>query len=125
VLVISVADTGIGIAPEDIARLFTPFVQGESGPARRFDGSGLGLTISRQLSQLMGGELMLDSTLGVGTRVTLRVPMPACPDAGSPCRTLRDESITPTSDWYRGRHRVDAHDRQGTDAGPREKKSAR
>jgi signal transduction histidine kinase len=84
VLVISVADTGIGIAPEDIARLFTPFVQGESGPARRFDGSGLGLTISRQLSQLMGGELMLDSTLGVGTRVTLRVPMPACPDAGSP-----------------------------------------
>lgn len=74
-LVISVSDTGIGIAAEDIPRLFTPFVQSESGSTRRFDGTGLGLTISRQLAHLMDGELILNSRLHVGTCVTLRVPL--------------------------------------------------
>jgi two-component system sensor histidine kinase/response regulator len=57
-----VADTGIGIAPEDQERLFSAFAQADSSTTRRFGGTGLGLTISRQLVQLMGGHLGLEST---------------------------------------------------------------
>jgi len=84
VLVLTVKDSGIGIAKADIEWLFTPFVQSESGATRRFDGTGLGLAISRQLAQLMGGELTLESELGVGTRVTLHLPLPAHPDGTPP-----------------------------------------
>ncbi|MCY1547623.1 Autoinducer 2 sensor kinase/phosphatase LuxQ [compost metagenome] len=84
VLVLTVADTGIGIARADLPRLFTPFVQSETGATRRFDGTGLGLSISQQLAQLMGGELTLDSELGIGTRATLRIPIAASAGVGSP-----------------------------------------
>ncbi|WP_175772032.1 ATP-binding protein [Paraburkholderia phenazinium] len=75
-LEMSVEDTGIGIAPEVQARLFEPFVQAESSTTRRFGGTGLGLTICRKLIALMGGALELQSTPGVGTRMTVRVVMP-------------------------------------------------
>ena len=75
-LEMSVEDTGIGIAPEVQAHLFEPFVQAESSTTRRFGGTGLGLTICRKLVALMGGVLELHSTLGVGTRMTVRVVMP-------------------------------------------------
>ena len=75
-LEMTVEDTGIGIAPEVQARLFEPFVQAESSTTRRFGGTGLGLTICHKLVALMGGALELQSTLGVGTRMTLRLEMP-------------------------------------------------
>lgn len=75
-LEMTVEDTGIGIAPEVQARLFEPFVQAESSTTRRFGGTGLGLTICRKLIALMGGVLELQSTLGVGTRMTVRLDMP-------------------------------------------------
>ncbi|MEW5729903.1 MAG: nitrate- and nitrite sensing domain-containing protein [Pseudomonadota bacterium] len=71
---IAVADTGIGIAAEDIAKIMAPFGQADSSMARRFDGSGLGLPLARKLVDLHGGSLKLDSTPGVGTVVTLRFP---------------------------------------------------
>jgi PAS domain S-box-containing protein len=71
----TVEDTGIGIAPADVRRLFQPFMQGERDTTRRFGGSGLGLAISRRLAELMGGTLDMASEPGVGTTVTLVLPL--------------------------------------------------
>lgn len=67
---ISVRDTGIGIPPEQQTRLFQPFVQGDSETTRRFGGTGLGLSICRRLALLMGGDVTLDSSPGIGTEVS-------------------------------------------------------
>jgi len=74
-LLIRVADTGIGIAEHDLDRVFEPFTQIDSSLARRFDGSGLGLYVSRALVQGHGGHLVLSSRPGVGT--TAEISMPA------------------------------------------------
>jgi signal transduction histidine kinase len=72
--VISVADTGIGIPAKDLGRVWEPFVQVDTSLARRYEGTGLGLTLSRRLIDLHGGEVELNSTLGIGTTVTVRLP---------------------------------------------------
>lgn len=69
-----VTDTGIGIGPENIQEIFTPFWQVEQSRTRRNDGSGLGLTVARGLAQLMGGSLDVESELGVGTTFTVELP---------------------------------------------------
>ncbi|HLO77984.1 MAG TPA: ATP-binding protein [Magnetospirillum sp.] len=71
---LSVADTGIGIAAEDIPRALEAFGQVDSSCSRRFPGSGLGLPLSRKLAELHGGNLTIDSTPGRGTIVTVRLP---------------------------------------------------
>ncbi|WP_266160291.1 ATP-binding protein [Dyella silvatica] len=73
---LSVTDTGIGIAEDKQARLFTPFVQAESWITRRHGGTGLGLAICRHLVQLMGGTIELTSQLGIGTTVTVELRLP-------------------------------------------------
>jgi len=73
---IAVADTGIGVAPEDIARLFTPFSQAEASTTRRFGGSGLGLAICRRLMHLMGGDIAMTSERDAGTCVTIHLTLP-------------------------------------------------
>ena len=70
-LVFSVTDTGAGISPADQARIFEPFVQGESVGLRRTDGTGLGLTLVRRLARLMGGDVRCDSAQGKGSTFTL------------------------------------------------------
>lgn len=69
-----VEDTGIGIEEEVRQRLFKPFSQADSSTARRFGGTGLGLTISKNLVDLMHGRITLESTLGQGTRATFWIP---------------------------------------------------
>ncbi len=73
-MLIQVWDTGIGIAPEDQARVFTPFVQVESSLSRRYDGTGLGLALVHQLAGVLGGEVRLESELGKGSRFIVRLP---------------------------------------------------
>lgn len=75
-LQIDVADTGIGIRKEQLTQLFAPFAQADSSMTRRFGGTGLGLTISRELAHLLNGEIMVRSELGVGSTFTVRIPAP-------------------------------------------------
>ena len=75
-LQLSVTDTGIGIAANKQASLFTPFSQAESWTTRRYGGTGLGLAICRHLVQLMGGTIELSSRLGEGTKVTVELRLP-------------------------------------------------
>jgi signal transduction histidine kinase len=74
---ISVLDTGVGIATDDLERIFQPFVQVDNGYKRAHGGTGLGLTISRSLAQMMGGEISVESTPGKGSRFTLWLPAPS------------------------------------------------
>ena len=73
---IAVTDSGIGIAPEDQARVFDEFQQLDAGAGRRHEGTGLGLALARRLVELQGGRLWVDSELGQGSRFTFTVPLP-------------------------------------------------
>jgi len=74
-LELSVRDTGVGIARENLAKLFAKFDQLDSSTTRRFGGTGLGLAICRELAVLMQGEIAVESELGLGSKFTLRVPL--------------------------------------------------
>ena len=73
----SVTDTGPGMGPDVQARIFKAFAQGDGSVTRKFGGTGLGLTICRQLAELMGGSLTLDSAPGQGSTFRLTLPLPA------------------------------------------------
>lgn len=83
----AVTDTGIGIAPDVLPRLFTQFSQADSSTARRFGGSGLGLKIAREFARAMGGELVAESVVGKGSRFTMTLGLqavdPPLPDLSS------------------------------------------
>jgi len=73
-VVVEVADTGIGISAEDLKRVLEPFVQADTSLARRYDGAGLGLPLSKKLAEMHDGMLEIDSAPGTGTRVRLILP---------------------------------------------------
>ena len=94
-ILITVWDEGIGIPPDEQERLFHPFVQLDTGLARRYEGTGLGLALVQRLSQLLGGEVKLESRSGFGSRFTVVLPdlklNPMFPDVFA-ISTLEDTS---------------------------------
>lgn len=75
VLHLCVADTGVGIAPDKLDRIFESFTQADNSTTREYGGTGLGLTISRRLAQALGGQLWAESEVGVGSRFHLTLPL--------------------------------------------------
>ncbi|WP_372707742.1 ATP-binding protein [Brevundimonas sp.] len=72
----AITDSGAGISPEDLARLFQPFTQVDASSTRRFGGTGLGLTISRRMANIMGGDISVRSEVGKGSTFTFSVVAP-------------------------------------------------
>src|SRR6266849_5298911 len=73
-MVFSVSDTGIGMTPEQLARLFEAFSQADAATTRKYGGTGLGLALSRRLCRMMGGDVLVDSEEGRGSTFTIRLP---------------------------------------------------
>ncbi|UUL81303.1 hybrid sensor histidine kinase/response regulator [Sphingomonas qomolangmaensis] len=99
---IEVEDTGIGIAPHRQAAIFETFVQAEATTASRFGGTGLGLPISKQLAELMGGQLVLDGEIGGGSRFVLTLPLRASPDNDSGAPDVGAEATSEPASTARG-----------------------
>jgi CheY-like chemotaxis protein len=93
-----VKDTGIGIAPEAGARLFTPFTQADSASSRRYGGFGLGLATARRLVQMMGGSMGLESIPGRGSVFWFLVPLVAAPveDSAPPTESATQSDVPPS-----------------------------
>src|SRR5690606_13070925 len=72
-----IIDTGIGIAPDYVEKIFESFTQAGTDVARQYGGTGLGLTISKELVELMGGQISVESELGKGTTFTVIIPFAA------------------------------------------------
>jgi signal transduction histidine kinase len=74
-LIVDVIDTGIGIASDQISNLFEKFTVGDDSSTSKYGGTGLGLALSQKLCRLMGGEILVESELGKGSRFTIRMPL--------------------------------------------------
>jgi signal transduction histidine kinase/CheY-like chemotaxis protein len=96
-LEIAVSDTVVGMTPEAQARLFETFAQADASVARRFGGSGLGLSISRRLARMMGGDIGVVSRAGQGSTFTVDLRLPRCPAAP----VVEDEAETVDLTGYR------------------------
>jgi len=97
VLEVSIADTGVGIAAENIEYVFEPFWQAEQTATRKTGGTGLGLSVTRKLARLLGGDVTVASRMGAGATFLLTLPMKA--PAGETLRR-RDTPTTPTNPMY-------------------------
>ena len=93
VIEMTVQDNGIGMTPEELGRVFQPFAQADSSTSRRFGGTGLGLAICRDLAELMGGSLSVESEPGVGSAFTVQMSY----ELAEPQARLPVSSLAPSS----------------------------
>jgi CheY-like chemotaxis protein/HPt (histidine-containing phosphotransfer) domain-containing protein len=112
----SIRDTGIGIPPERLHRLFQSFSQVDASTSRRYGGTGLGLAISQRLTELMGGRIVVTSEVGSGSefRFTIRVPaagspLPSHRDLTGVQPALRDKRVLVVDDNATNRRIISAH----------------
>ncbi len=91
IILFTVADTGIGIAPAALEKIFAPFTQADSSTTRKYGGSGLGLTICRRLATLMGGRIWADSIEGKGSRFYLELPFAFAREKSTDKSPVEDE----------------------------------
>ncbi len=92
-LVISVQDSGVGIAADRLSAVFDSFTQGDGSTTRTFGGTGLGLTIVRELVELMGGTITVESRLGVGTKFTVNLPLVRASTHHAYPQPFRDQTV--------------------------------
>lgn len=97
-LLVEVLDTGIGIPPDRVARLFKPFSQADSSTTRRFGGTGLGLVICKRLAELLGGTVSLVRSSPSGSLFSLELPLPTMPVSAEPPQASPDSSTRPTAE---------------------------
>ncbi|WP_417808344.1 PAS domain-containing protein [Thioclava sp.] len=103
--VIEVSDTGIGMSEKHIAEIHNDFTQADSSITRRFGGTGLGMSITKTLIEMMHGTISIQSELGVGTKITVELPLPV--DEGLPVQPKRVEAADMS---LKGRHVLIADD---------------
>ncbi|MCL2182833.1 MAG: ATP-binding protein [Chitinispirillia bacterium] len=95
-----VKDNGIGMSEEQLARVFDPFTQADNSTTRKYGGTGLGLTITKNFVEMMGGELKVESTVGLGSKFSFDIAFPTCEDGVD--TELLDEANTAEKPMFNG-----------------------
>lgn len=100
ILIISIADTGVGIPRDKISQIFAPFAQAEDSTERIYGGTGLGLTISKKLTELMGGTLTVESEIEKGSVFSVQLPVTQCRNQLPEADSKRDQKYRKiTESW--------------------------
>jgi CheY-like chemotaxis protein/HPt (histidine-containing phosphotransfer) domain-containing protein len=111
-MVLSVADTGIGMDAEQLARIFEPFEQGDGSTTRRFGGTGLGLSITRRLVELMQGSIRVDSAPGMGSRFEVELPLVEVPEVSSAAKLASSVAVAGAGNRLAGMRILVAEDNE-------------